>query len=160
LRDPDSFAELQREPLGAGADLVSGLFSVGRSESPLTARRVTFGSPFHVLTEIPWVPIAGSGGVLWLFISQVERIWNMPKRIRVESKRLDAEEQRAEREYWEELAASVHAEDAYWLHRRATSGRYLQGPSLPPALRGADGKLSEGSTPPTRPKRGRRGRRR
>jgi hypothetical protein len=111
--------------------------TVDSRESPLTVRHVTFGSPFHVLTEIPW-EVAASG-LLWVFLPQVERLWNLPRRIKVESARLQADEQRRAREFWEERLATAQAEDAYWIYRRSTSGRYLQGPPEPPAFRGSEG---------------------
>jgi hypothetical protein len=125
-------------------DLAYTLWDMARvdaTESPLTVRRVEFGSPFHILTEIPWQIV--TGGLLWGFLGQVERFWSLPGRIRVESARLLAEEQRHERELWEQRLAALQAEEAYWIYRRGSSGRHLQGPPEPPAFLGIEGRLAD-----------------
>jgi hypothetical protein len=114
---------------------------LGGASSPLRVRRVTFGSPLEVVSLIPW-SVATYGGV-WLLLAQIERFWNMPKRIKVESKRLDAEAAQHKRD---EVAAEIEAADLserYWQTRLGTSGRYLQGPIDAPGFRGVHGLLAD-----------------
>jgi hypothetical protein len=113
--------------------------------SPLTVRYVRFGSPLEVVVDIGW-PVV-SGGLIWVVLGQIERVWHMPARIRVESQRLKADEERHKRVYWDERLASEQAEEKYWLHRRASTGRHLQGPPDPPVFRGTAGRLTDGDTP-------------
>jgi len=122
-------------------------------DTPLIVRRFSYGSPFDVVTELPWHvigPWIGSGGV-WLFTGQLERIWNMPRRIRAESARLRADEQADLRRFWQERLETARAEDAYWRYRRASDGRHLQGPPEPPAFRADAGSLT--TEPPSRKRR-------
>jgi hypothetical protein len=57
----------------------------------LRVRRVTYGSPFEIVLEIPWQEFAGLGGV-WVFVKAVEHLFNAPGRISTERARLRAEE--------------------------------------------------------------------
>jgi hypothetical protein len=114
---------------------------LGGAPSPLRVRSVKFGSPLELLTLIPW-SVVTYGGV-WLLLAQIERFWNMPRRIKVESKRLDAEAAQHERD---ELAAKIetlHLSERYWQTRLGTSGRYLQGPVDAPGFRGVGGALRD-----------------
>lgn len=131
-----------RDPIQAD-EFMRTLF-LGHGDSPLTALEFRFGSPLEVVTEIPW-PVYASGGLgtLWMFLTQIERLWNMAKRIRVESARLDADEAEQERRLWEERLARLDAENRYWLHRRGNSARHLQGEIPPPGFIGQDGYLTD-----------------
>ena len=119
---------------------------LGGAPSPLRVRFVKFGSPLELVTMIPW-SVASYGGV-WLLLAQIEKFWNMPKRIKVESKRLDAEAAEHERD---ELAAKIetlHLADRYWRTRFGTSGRHMQGPLEAPGFRAVNGSLTDGEQEP------------
>lgn len=126
-------------------ELVRLAFGGGGPESPLVADQIRFGSPLEVVTEIPWeVYAVGGAPTFWFFIERIEKIWNMRKRIRVESKRLDAEAERYDREYWEEKLRKTDAETIYWLRRRAGSGRFDQGGVAEPgAFLGSEGTIAD-----------------
>ncbi len=122
---------------------------VGHGETPLKVERLHLGSPMEILVEVPWPLVrdgilGGSG--LWLFLSAVERLWNMPKRIQVESARLDTEKAQHERDEWHARLESLDAERQYWAQRRTYSGRHLQGEVEAPAFRGLEGRLYDQAT--------------
>lgn len=130
-----------RYDLSVEAVLETPPWTLGGSPSPLRVRRISLGSPLEVLTVIPWSVVTYGG--LWLFLAQIERFWNIPKRIRVESKRLDVEKAEHERD---ELAAkidSLHLAERYWQDRLGKSGRYLQGPIEPPGFRAVEGRMTD-----------------
>lgn len=117
----------------------------------LTAKRIEFGSPLEIVSEIPW-ELVGTGGGLWAFVSGIERLWNLPKRVRVESKRLDADEQEEARRYWEERLAAEEAEASYREYRAELTQRRLQGPRQrsPRGFRGRSGLLTDRLPEPRR----------
>jgi len=122
---------------------------VGHGETPLRVERLRLGSPLEILVEIPWSVVrdgllGGSG--LWLFLASIERLWNMPKRIQVDSARLDAQKAQHERDEWLARLEALDAERHYWVQRRTYSGRFLQGEVDPPAFRGLEGRLYDQET--------------
>lgn len=58
---------------------------------PLRFRRVSFGSPLTLVSEIPWQHFIVGGGV-WVFVKAVDHLFNAPQRISTEGARLRAEE--------------------------------------------------------------------
>lgn len=114
-------------------------FWLGHADSPVTAAEFRFGSPLELVTEVPWEVYVSAVFPFWL--SRIEWLWHMRKRIAVESARLDAEKARHEREKWDELAEGALARERYWLHRRGTSARHLQGPVDEPGFIGIDGAI-------------------
>lgn len=138
LRFPSVTPDLIREVMNTRV-------MVGHGDSPLTIESFRYGSPFDVVAAIPWDFVAGAGGVgaLAALLTQIERLWNMPKRICVESKRLDAEAIEHEAARWRALAEAANAEHAYWSQRRSDSGRHLQGVPEDPAFTGVEGTLRD-----------------
>lgn len=122
------------------------LLSLGVSEGEqLTAKRIEFGSPLEIVTQIPW-GVAGAAGGLWAFVTGIERLWNLPNRVRVESQRLAADEQTEVRRYWAERLAAEEAEVSYREYRRElTALRRVQGPPryIEPAFEGRSGVLTD-----------------
>lgn len=116
-----------------------------RSSSPLVVNRFQFGSPLDLVAEIPWAAV-GTGSV-WFFVVQIERLWNMPRRIRVEAATLATEEQRQKRELWEERLAALALEEEYWSSRRggtgARHGRLHDRELYAPAFRGVRGEIRD-----------------
>lgn len=125
---------------------------VGHGETTLKVERLHLGSPMEILIEIPWPLLRDgllTGSGVWLFLAALERLWNMPKRIQVDSARLDAEKARQERDMWEARLEADGIEREYWAQRRTHSGRFLQGDVDPPAFRGREGRLYD--KPPESP---------
>lgn len=125
------------------ADLFSASV-VGHGETQLILRELRFGSPLSFVIEIPWIEI-GSGilatGGIWGFLTSIEYLWNMPRRIRVESARLNAELAEHERDMWRARLEALDAKRQYWATRRTHSGRFLQGEIDEPAFRALDGRI-------------------
>ncbi|HKG40475.1 MAG TPA: hypothetical protein VKB25_15915 [Conexibacter sp.] len=126
-----------------GGDALGRIGDYATSPTRLIVERVQFGSPFEVLTQIPWGAV-GTGGV-WFFVVQLERLWNMPRRIRVESARLDTELEEQGRRLWEERLARVQAEELYWGSRHPRLSHQMTEP-YEPAFRGMRGALHDSAS--------------
>lgn len=119
---------------------------IGHGDSPLSITTFRYGSPFDLVAEIPWRYVcSAAGGILAVYLPQIERLWNLPKRIRVESARLDAEEIEQHARYWRAMQESADGEQAYWAGRRSSSGRHLQGIPDAPAFKGIEGVVRDPS---------------
>lgn len=126
---------------------------VGHGETPIRLEKLHFGSPMEILVEIPWSLVRDgllTASGLWMFLTGLERIWNMPKRIRVESARLDAAEAQHERDELHARLESADIERQYWAQRKTHSGRFLQGEPDPPAFRALEGCLYDQEVQPPR----------
>lgn len=72
-----------------------------RRSKTMTMTRLHYGSPFDILSAIPWDVIGpGAGGsALTVLLGQIERYWHMPARIRLETAHLRADQVEEDRRY-------------------------------------------------------------